>query len=339
MRRCRYFSSFLPVYGLDDPSPRVLALHRHCPGQLASVIHFMYYFHYPGADYDPQEPLYGDSLLTNTAMYVAGASVGHHGMMAFALRKIDAWVKAVSAARPAEGVASGGGSSGSGGGGDSGDAPLHQAARWPGTMEYALLRLAAPLRRALAIVYEQPLPVRAGPLFDLRVVLVRFVAVALPLLAVSGAFRAQFRNEWDCPLPAPPPPAAPPGTPAARPPSLVDCLVVDYAMFFDLCLVGWESGREAAAARHTRKPEQPTVARTLALLQRLARIERAWVDKAEEAGGGDDGAAAANDDREAQWQASLSDHEKALGEIMQGAERVLSRSTYEQGAQVRRATQ
>lgn len=340
LRKCNYFSAFLPVSQLDKTSTSVIELHDHCPGQLASVLRFMYFYDYPSAEYDPSQPLYGDSLLTNTAMYVAGASVGHQGLMEHAKRHIKKWSIAVLPALADEAdrderativVAS------------SSESPLGQAIRSSGQMDYAILRLADPLLRSLTIVYEQPLAARAGPLFNLRLVLVRFVAAALPFLAVNAAFRAHFRNEWERPL------SFPSTGSRLQDRSAIDDIIVDYAMFSGLGRIGWQKLTTRAAMAHSAKdPGQPSLARTFALLQRLCRNERSWTNKAPNFCGDEDSdvddrtivpeaetkigteteledeAEAVQKDRKKYWEASLLDHEKTMGELLRGLESILA---------------
>ncbi|EPE05807.1 hypothetical protein F503_08338 [Ophiostoma piceae UAMH 11346] len=217
LQTCPFFADLFPPPGPPNGIDNVIKLHGHVPEQLANVLYFMYCKEYPGADYDPKDPLIGDSVLTNTAMYLAGASVGYQDMMLFAVRKIEAWSAAVLAGRAQDrdrrSLATdnkGDGETGNIGVGIDIKAdigfdnlgPLQRAVQrqYDGTMDYALLRLADPLRRSLRIVYEQPPEVRQGLLLSLRLALVRFVDVALPYLATNESFRAHFRNEWMQPL-------------------------------------------------------------------------------------------------------------------------------------------
>ncbi|CAK7219729.1 hypothetical protein SCUCBS95973_003917 [Sporothrix curviconia] len=203
LRKCRYFSGLLPARSGDSEVKSTIHLNNHIASQIAQVIRFMYYHEYPGADYDHENPLYGDSLLTNTAMYMAGASVDHRGMMRFATQHIETWAKAVFPDAPISGMADGG-QTGQGARSVYVDSPLYKAVCTSnGLMDYAVLRLVYPLHRSLTIVYDQPNNIQFGPLQGLRVALIRFVATALPMLAISPAFQAHFRNEWLRPLQSP----------------------------------------------------------------------------------------------------------------------------------------
>ncbi|KAL1903056.1 hypothetical protein Sste5346_000340 [Sporothrix stenoceras] len=341
LRKCQYFSAFLPVAEVDDGSICVIELHNHCPGQLSSILRFMYFFEYPGAEYDPYQPLYGDSLLTNTAMFVAGVSVGHQGMMQYALKHIIKWTNTVllgsGSTEEAEGEERTATPM------SSRDSPLGLAIWSSGQMDYAILRLAEPLLRSLTIVYEQPLAVRAGPLYKLRLILVRFVAAALPFLAVNAAFRAHFRNEWERPLVLSPLDERPPGR------TVIEDIVVDYAMFSDLGRIGWRKVTVGAGVTaHMKKIHQPSLSRTFALLQRLSQNERSWTTAAPNARDNKD---SGSDDRttmpkpetraegkakrkgeskpkdgggEKSWETNLVDHEQIMGELWQGLDALLA---------------
>ncbi|CAK7205907.1 hypothetical protein SEUCBS139899_008687 [Sporothrix eucalyptigena] len=424
LRKCRYFSAILPINCEDDEELSSIELNSHDPGQLSQVLRFMYYFDYPGAVYDHLNPLFGDSVLTNTAMYLAGASVGHHGMMQFATRHIDKWTDAVfplSTSRKLKWQQGAGASmvhlS------SSPNSPLYEAVcDSDSTMDHTILRLVDPLYRALRIVYEQPMAVWANALLGLRVALIRFVVTALPLLAVNASFQAHFRNEWERPIHQRPvheassdkyqssgesgdasrdasedtsgdesedtsgdvsgdlPTANSTGESKGKPKkehkkkykrkpkrsnknprfkptprvdglSVVDYILMDYATFFDLHLVGWPKGQAGGDISHTLKPPQPSVGRTVALLRRLARNERSWIDDTprqdNETGNYhnevnyaavDDSASGENietrtqahidrDYRKLCLDTSLWDHEMTLGEIIYGLERIMSRQT------------
>ncbi|KJR80629.1 uncharacterized protein SPSK_05195 [Sporothrix schenckii 1099-18] len=357
LRKCHYFSAFLPVSELDDGSVSVIELHNHCAGQLANVLRFMYFFEYPGAEYDPRQPLYADSLLTNTAMYVAGASVGHRGMMQYAKKHIIKWSNAVLPGSTSMDESDGDNRMSASIPSRS-ESPLGLAVRSSGQMDYAILRLADPLLRSLTIVYEQPLTVRAGHLYNLRLVLVRFVAAALSFLAINEAFRAHFRNEWERPLSLPPSDDRPQGR------TVIDDIVADYAMFSDLGRIGWQKVTlGGGVTAHVKKRWQPSLPRTFALLKRLSRNERSWtnnglgsykdnVDDDDDDNDGDD----SNDDskpeeqtvmpetdtkaesgselwcesealqkgQEKYLEASVLDHEKTMQELLQGLDSLLA---------------
>ncbi|CAK7239937.1 MAG: hypothetical protein STHCBS139747_001372 [Sporothrix thermara] len=201
LRKCRYFSSLLSQRSEDSEAGSTICLSNHNAGQLAQVLRFMYYYDYPGADYDSKNPLYGDSLLTNTVMYIAGASVDHRGMMRFATRHIESWTNAVFPGSATKSTTEAQGKQRQRELSVYAKSPLYEAVcDANGLLDYAVLRLVHPLHRSLTIVYEQPTEKHAGLLKDLRVVLIRFVATALPLLATNAAFQAHFRNEWLRPL-------------------------------------------------------------------------------------------------------------------------------------------
>lgn len=329
---------------MDDGSISVIELHSHCPGQLSSVLQFMYFFEYPGAEHDPDQPLYGDSLLTNTAMFVAGVSVGHQGMMQYARKNIIKWANAVLPGSGSTDEADGEGRAATPV--HSRDSPLGLAIWSSGQLDYAILRLADPLLRALTIVYEQPLAVRAGPLYQLRLVLVRFVAAALPFLAVNAAFRAHFRNEWERPLVL----SLLDERPRGR--TVIDDIVVDYDMFSDLGRVGWRKVTVGAGVTaHMKKRHQPSLSRTFSLLQRLSRNERSWTTNSPEKSLCDDASEfdgqsivpeteaknkfgnkanrvgkfePVSGNGQKNWETSLVDHEQTMGELLQGLDALLA---------------
>ena len=235
-------------------------------------------------------------------MYLAGASVGYQDMMLFAVRKIEAWSTAVLAGRAQDRDNAGDGTTGNNNVGIDIKAdigidnlgPLQRAVQrqHDGTMDYALLRLANPLRRALRIVYEQPPEVRQGLLLSLRLALVRFVDVALPYLATDESFRAHFRNEWMQPLTV----ATTRGngitqdcvqnqTTEKTEKTLAENVLMDHALFQELGMLRRPDKRQTATAtapasatvtaRGKAKPaELPSIAYLFDLLRRLARIDQ-----------------------------------------------------------------
>lgn len=164
-------------------------------------------------------------------MFIAAASVACHPMMAFAGASISRYASILQTHLTRVVVC---------------DTP---------SIDYAVLRLAIPLRQALMILYEQPATVLSqdgdydGVLWPLRWMLARFAAAVLPQLAANPAFHAQFSSEWDSQV-------------------FMQQLEADVAT-----LVREErvEGKETRA-----ETDLSRACTTLSLLRRLAKAEREW---------------------------------------------------------------